>query len=344
MKDCGFHPVRAYLEGLNWDSQNRLLKMLSTYFKAQVSPYASKIGVWMMVQAVARIFEAGCKADYMVILEGPQGELKSTACAILGGEWFSDNLPEIKGNDKDVSVHLAGKWIIEIAEMSAMSRAEAAALKAFITRTHERYRPPYGRSEVTQPRQCMFIGTTNKKLYLKDESGGRRFWPVVVGTIDVEALKRDRDQLFAEAVHLYKVGATWWPDREFEKKYIQPQQESRYEMDVIEETLRYWWGDELKKHRGGSGTGAVSTFNKDDGSITATIGLIMKSALGIEYEKTPPTSVQRRVTDALEHMGWTRAKRKNSAGLYPWTSPRTAPHSVGEPLKPGSYLVPQTPF
>jgi len=207
-----FDPLRDYLDGLQWDGAPRLASWLTTYCGAEPSAYVSEVGRRWCISAVARGFKPGVKADCMIVLEGAQGRRKSSALAALAGEdWFSDALPQM--GDKDASSYLRGKWIIEVAELEAM-RSQMDAIKAFISRQVENYRPVYGREEVSEPRRCIFAGSTNKDDWQRDETGGRRFWPVKVGSIDVDAIARDRVQLWAEAVHLYRAGERWWLEGE----------------------------------------------------------------------------------------------------------------------------------
>jgi len=235
-RDNGFHPIRDYLTGFSWDGKPRLGKMLHSYLGAADTEYHARIGTMFLIAMVARVMRPGCKADYMPILEGPQGKGKSQACSILAGRWFSDALPDL--HSKDAAQHLRGKWLIEVSELAAMTRADSSTLKSFITRREERYRPSYGRYEVIEPRQSVFVGTTNDGEYLKDETGGRRFWPVVCGELDLDGLARDRDMLFAEATVLFNAGSPWWPEADFETAIIKPLQTERYQSDAWEEAVK----------------------------------------------------------------------------------------------------------
>jgi predicted P-loop ATPase len=295
-RECAYHPVRDYLASLVWDGTPRLETLFIIYFGTEDTPYIRGIAPLYFKAMVSRILNPGCKADYMIVLEGRQGILKSTACSVLGGDWFSDSLPEI-GNGKDASQHLRGKWLIEVPEMHAMAKAETSRLKAFITRPTERYRPSYGRKEVVEPRQCIFIGTTNQYTYLRDETGGRRFWPVRCGDVDVNALRLDRDQIFAEAVHRVQQGEPCWPDREFEQQHIKPEQDARYEGDL--------WHDIVAVY--------VAPLAK------ITVLKIATDALGIIVNDKLDRAVSLRVTAILRRLGWEEGKRTLEARW--WVAP-----------------------
>ncbi len=298
-EECRFHPVRDYLRSIEWDGEPRIAGFFPTYFGAGASEYTEAIGSMFLISMVARVLDPGCKVDHLPVIEGPQGTLKSTACRMLGGEWFSDNLPDITSG-KDASQHLCGKWLIEISEMHALNRAEATQLKSFISRQVERYRKSYGRKEVHEPRQCVFIGTTNHDAYLRDETGGRRFWPIKAEHVDVDALARDRDQLFAEAVSRFRDGARWWPDKDFERSEIMPVQAQRYEPDDAWEAIIEGWLREPEQTKVGK----------------VTIGGIARNVLGFEKSRIG-TAEQRRIGKILTALGWRRLP-KDGEGNRCW--------------------------
>jgi len=204
-------PIKHYLQDLRWDGKPRLDNILVDYAGAKDNKLNRIFGAKFMIGAVARALNPGCKNDTALVMEGPQGVGKSTFGKILASEeYFHDGLPDL--HSKDASSGIRGMWFIELSELSAMRRSENEATKAFLSRTHERFRPAYARTEVIEPRRCVFFGTTNRSDYLTDDTGGRRFWPVRVTKIDRDALARDRDQLWAEAVHRFQSGCSWWLD------------------------------------------------------------------------------------------------------------------------------------
>lgn len=202
-----FDPVKDFLNGLpEWDEVPRLDAWLSENFEAQGDlEYTAQVFRKWMVAMVMRVYQPGAKFDWMPIFEGAQGVGKSSFGKILVGEkYFLDWLPNL--HDKDSALSLQGMWAVEMGELSQFRRNELETIKAFLTRTVDKMRPPYGRRLIESPRRCVFFGTTNRDTYLIDETGNRRFKPVVVGKLNFKALKRDRKQLFAEAVWLFKSG------------------------------------------------------------------------------------------------------------------------------------------
>lgn len=236
------HPVRNYINGLTWDGTPRLAGWLSRYLGASGNAtYLAAVGSKWLIAAVARVMRPGTKVDEALILEGPQGAGKSTALRILAGEWFADRISDLAS--KDSLIELSGVWVVELAELDALSKAETTKIKSFMSSQVDRYRPPYGTRLEHVPRQCVFAGSTNRDTYLRDETGGRRFWPVRTGTIDLDGLRRDRDQLWAEARDRFEKGGAWHLTAE-EFSLAKVEQEARQEAGQWDEVIARFIVDE----------------------------------------------------------------------------------------------------
>ena len=284
------HPVRNYLARLQWDGVRRIDSWLVRYMGAASSPFALAAGQWWIVSAVARVMVPGCKADHVLILEGGQGKRKSTGLRTLAGEqWFADTPIEI-GN-KDAFLSMRGKLIIELAELDSLSRAESTRAKAFFSSPVDSYRPPYGHAAVAIPRQCVFAGTSNLGAYLRDETGGRRFWPVTCGEIDIAALRADRDQLWAEAREAYVGGAVWWPSTDGERDAAAEAAEARYSHDEWEELIAKW-ANPLRRTSSG-----------------VSVGDALTGALDVPKERWTRAD-QSRVASCLVRLGLVRVQRR----------------------------------
>jgi hypothetical protein len=285
-----YHPVRDYLNGLCWDRIERLPSLAQHYFGADHTPFVELISAKFMISAVARIVRPGCKADTMIILEGAQGAGKSSALrALVSDEWFTDQMPDF--SSKDASIQLRGKWLIEVAELDRMNRTEVTAVKSYASRQIDTYRPPYGKATVDVPRQCIFAGSTNETEYLRDQTGNRRFWPITCGTIDVEAIRRDRDQLWAEATTRYHRGETWWLEGD-QERLAQEEQDGRRERDPWEAMI----------------ASRLASY----GDLPITIEHVCRFILDIPFERQN-TAINKRVASCLKHAGYKKERKRQGA-------------------------------
>lgn len=204
-----FHPVREYLEGCIWDGVPRVETLLVDYLGAEDSPYTRAVTRKTLAAAVARIFRPGCKFDYMLTIHGEQGIGKSALAAKLGGPWFSDTFFTVQG--KDAYEQIQGVWIMEVGELAGMRKAEAEAVKLFVSKQADRFRPAYGRRVQDFPRQCIFIGTTNEAQFLRDTTGNRRFWIVSTPNRPTRDMWKELTPemvclIWAEAVEIFRAG------------------------------------------------------------------------------------------------------------------------------------------
>lgn len=224
--------VREELERIVWDRTGRIDTFFTRALGAEDTEYVRAASQNFWKSAVARPLRPGCKSDHMPVLEGPQGAGKSSALRVIGGRFFAE--ASESPHSKDFYQVLQGKLIVEIGEMDAFSRSDVAAVKRALSCSIDRYRAPYERAPRDWPRQGIFVGTTNRSDWARDDTGGRRFWPIVVGRVDLEYIKSERTQLFAEAVHRVNAGESWW---EMPAEATLAEQEARRQVHPWEEKI-----------------------------------------------------------------------------------------------------------
>ncbi len=204
-----FHPVVDYLDALEWDGKPRVDHLLSRYFGAADSDLNRILSRRFLISAIARARKMGSKVDCVLILIGPQGARKSSGLrALCGDEWFADTVLSL--SSKDGLESLRGVWIYELAELDSLKKAEMSRTKAYLAAQVDHYRASYGRNPEDRPRGCVFVGSTNEAQFLTDPTGHRRYWCCKVGSIDLDSIDTDRDQLWAEADTYYRGGEQWW--------------------------------------------------------------------------------------------------------------------------------------
>ena len=214
-----FHPIKDYLKGLKWDGVKRVDNLLIDYFGAEDNVYTKEAIRKMLVAAVARVFNPGCKFDLVLVLVSDQGAYKSTFIKTLGKEWFSDSFMTVHG--KEAFEQIQGVWLMEMAELAGLRKADVEAVKHFLTKQEDSFRAAYGRVTQNHKRQCVFFATTNKKDFLNDPTGNRRFNPIAVVPSRIKKrvvadLPKDVDQIWAEAMQLFKQNETLYLSKEAE--------------------------------------------------------------------------------------------------------------------------------
>ena len=292
-----YHEIKDYLNGLEWDGVKRLQHWLHGYLGAEPSEYHSLVGVKFLVAAVARVLNTPRPTfvKNVLILEGPQDAGKSTSARVLFEPWFTDAAFEIGSTDGMQIIR--GQWGVELSELDSFSRAENTRSKSFFSRETDRYRNPYGKKPVDVVRQCVFIGSTNQATYLKDETGNARYWPVKIGRIDVDELRKDKAQLWAEAVHEFNSGTVWYVTAA-ERPIFEDEQERRYVGDAWEERIKSWLDGKV--------TGGAPAMPRDDCTSEDVL-----RGLGLDVRDWNLPN-QQRVGKIMARLGWER-QRKNTA-------------------------------
>jgi hypothetical protein len=285
-----FDPVVDYLDALEWDGVGRLAGWLGNYMGGGRDILTQEIGKLFLMAAVRRARAPGCVWDHIVVMEGPEGVGKSSALRILAGEGNFSDMSILAHSDREQQELIQGIWIYEIAELAGMRRADTERVKAFASRTHDRTRPAYGRFRVDTARRCVFAATTNEETYLKSETGNRRFWPVRTGRIELDALRRDRDQLWAEAVVAERAAGPWLELSREGLARSREEQDARLAVDIWQSAIAAWMQ------------------TRSDVSLAE----VASGALHMQTREMDQTS-DNRIARVLKRLGWERFQRRVGA-------------------------------
>lgn len=303
-----YHPVRMYLRSLRWDAKQRLPNVLATHFSCASTEYTKAIGVRWFVQAIARVMTPGCQADCTLVLESrEQGWYKTSAFRELVPvrEWYSDTGIEIGNKDSMQALH--GVWIYGLDELDSLSRSEITRTKTFLTQTVDRFRPPFGKRPRDFARQNVFVGSTNSTEYLTDKTGNRRFWPArLLRPIDLDAIRRDRDQLWAEAVARFDSNEKWHVDTPELRRLCEAEQAER----VVEDPWLPIVGDWLRNPTVREHDGLPGRLDLANGITTTEVLL---GAIGMRADDVTKAAAMR-VADVLRDLGLTDVTQVQTDG------------------------------
>lgn len=295
-----FHPVKQYLESLIWDGIERTDLWMPCCLGTEDTPYTRAVGSRILVAAAARIYEPGCQCDSLPVLQGPQGILKSSVIReLFSTPWFTDHISDL--HSKDARLELRGRWCIEISELSAVRRGEIEAVKAFLSCRSDNFRPPYGHRRIDVPRSCVFFGTTNDSTPFTDPTGSRRFWPVRCGVIDLEAVRRNRGQLWAEALVRYRRGDPRYLETPELTALAREAQAQFYEPGSRDDLIEKWIENPTQRTPEHTWDDALPWFGSEPGKINATDVLV--HGLGLTKAQIRPGD-SREVGRCLKHLGY----------------------------------------
>lgn len=304
------NPLKDWLNSLVWDGIPRCDSWLIRHAGSKDTVFVRAVSKAWMISAAARALDPGCKVDHVLVLEGKQGMRKSSMLAALAGPGnFADNIPDV--DSKDTALILGRTWILELAELESMRKSEVTQMNAFVTRTEDVFRPPYDRSTIIVPRRCVFAATTNEETYLRDTTGARRWWPVHVERIDLEAIVAEREQLWAEAVARWRSGEPFFLAGDEVIGLQRQETAEREQVDPWEDTL-------APKIQGTASTTLADCFQ----------------FLGLDRSRQGPNE-SKRVAQVLRRLGWVR-RQARVGGRREWHyyPPESGPEPGWAPAEP----------